>query len=80
MRKNAAKTKPKSRYSKGIVPSITALRYCVAILRAQQNECMIYFIVHDRGNQPKSAEALAAQADDCDQVATFLENQIRLRK
>ncbi len=66
-----------SKHTKDIIPSQTALKLCRHSLRFWQHKTAGEAIVHDRAGRVELANEAAGQADDYDQVATFLEKYIQ---
>lgn len=61
---------------RGMIPSQNAMRFCAAILRRFEATAKRDAIVCIYANDEAGANSLRLQADDCRQVATFLEERI----
>lgn len=76
---DAPKPKSKSKYSRDIIPARNAIRIVVHSLRKMQHGALRDAIMLERVNSKegdKAALSLRLQADDFDQVATFLEARL----
>lgn len=76
MKRKTKITVPVRKYSREIIPAQSALKLVVHSLRKMQHQALRDAIVFERAEGAGEALSLRLQADDFDQVATFLEARL----